>query len=191
MRLKKRLPAPFRMLAAIAVAVLLLPQRTLSVPHRLVPLPADVHVAASGRGMTHPLYLIAPVIDGELDEPKKEKATIDLENKIHLKPGLGQDRVEEAPDSFNKITRCPSYPCEVVAENVTREENSYDYQLQFRIIRQPNDKSPIPAHHPSSTDAWECPLSGDTNVNDCRRRALEEMARKLQTHDSAYHSREQ
>lgn len=193
MRLKKRLPIPAPMLPAIAFATLLLPARTLSVPDLLVllHLSADIPVASPGHGPAPPLYLIAPVIDGEMNLSEKEKATIDLENKIHLKPGLGQDRVEDAPDSFSKVTKCPSYPCEVVAENVTREENSYDYQLQFRIVRRPNDKSPIPAHHPSSTDAWECPLSGDTNVADCRRQALEEMARKLQTHDSAYHSREQ
>ena len=190
MRLKKRLPISSRTLAAIALAVLLLPHRTLSVPHRMVPLPADLH-AALGRGMTHPLYLIAPVIDGELDDSKREKATIDLENKIHLKPGLGQDRVEEAADSYNKITRCPSYPCEVVAENVTRKENSYEFNLQFKIIRRPNDHSPLPEQHPGVTDAWKCRVSGDTDANECRRQALLQMAKQLGLHDQAYHSREQ
>ncbi len=136
----------------------------------------------------HSIYLVALVRDSGIPSSSGFKATRDLEKQIESKL-RDAERVKEVDDEFAKIgdKDCPGYPCEVVVEEVSVEENKYQFQLELRVIRPPHDKSPQVSRHPGINESWPCTVTKDWTASDCRNTALQYLATQLYTHDQTYH----
>jgi hypothetical protein len=159
---------------------------------RYAPLAGDLQLARSARPNAQPIYMIAPIIDEEFPNAiAQHQQTEELEDAVKTVFRQSVDRIK--PTNDDAIQSCPSYPCEVVTEVVSFDENKIRYHFQFRIrvIRAPGDASPDPPNHPRETDAVPCTRTVDYTLDNCYEKARRHLSHSLQAHDDAFHKREQ
>jgi len=177
--------------ACVLLSVLLLPTPTVCVipvfdsgllEQAATPL-SDAHLYAQ------PTYWVAPTEDPGIPSAAVDTSARALEKEIRSKLA-DSERVKEAKDIYRKVTDCPSYPCEVVVEEVNVIGDSLYFRLELKTVRPPRDRSPQ-SPHPGIDKPYKCTVTSDMTADDCRGEAPEKLAYALKLHDQAYHRRNQ